>query len=58
MKNVLRVEQLIDAAGLVAEDLLELGLAQAAHDLGAVGDHRVIPAHAQAVAVLDPRAAP
>ena len=51
----LGVEQIIDATGLVAQDLVELGLAQAAHDLRAVGDDRVIPAHAEAVAAPDPR---
>ena len=51
-----RVEQFIDSPGLVAEDRLELGVAQAAHDLESVRDHRVIPAHAEPVAVLDPGA--
>ena len=51
----LGVKQLIEPPGLVDEDFLDLGLAQTTHDLEAVRDHGVIPAHAEAVSVLDPR---
>src|SRR5690349_11247268 len=50
------MKQVVDAAGLVAEELVDLGLAQAAHDLGAVGEDGVVPAHAEGIAVLDPGA--
>jgi hypothetical protein len=40
---------------LVNEDSIELGLAQTTHDLRAMRDHEVLPAHKEVISVLDPR---
>jgi hypothetical protein len=53
--HCLKMVQLIERTCLVNEDSIKLGLAQTTHDLRAMRDHGVLPAHKEVISVLDLR---